>query len=109
MHFVSVATPSSTRVKLITTDDVCVYYQLTKYLLEPPSGNPTKFILKRRTSEEALFKFFEQYIHEHSLYNAYPDFSMNSGVSVELIAGLCEEINRNMSAYDEDDNSSIQC
>ena len=84
------------------TDNACVYYQMTKFLLDPPTGRPTQFVLKHRTSENALFRFFRQYIRDHSLERVYPDFTMTTGVSAELLAGLCEEIGRNMYAYDAD-------
>jgi len=45
----------------------CVYHQLTQFLLNPPTGNPTKFICKRRTSEEALFAFFQAFLFHKNL------------------------------------------
>ena len=32
------------------TENKCVYYQLEKFLLNPPSGNPTQFINRQTTS-----------------------------------------------------------
>ena len=44
------------------TDGMCVYHQLTTFLLNPPSGNPTKFIQtssgNKRISHQLLFEFF---------------------------------------------------
>ena len=83
------------------TEDRCVYNQLTKYLLNPPTGNPSKFVGGRRTSEESLFMFFKETINENNLYDDYPDFSMDSGVSSQLIKFLCTHLKRNMYAFDE--------
>ena len=77
------------------TDDKCVYYQLEQFLLNPPTGNPTKFINKSKTSEEALFKYF------NDLNEDEKDFNVSSGVSTEMISKLCKDIKRNMYAYDE--------
>lgn len=90
-----------------STEDRCVYYQLTNYLLNPDTGRPSPFISfntgkKRPTSEETLFQFFQEKINEFNLYEQYPDFSMESGVSSKLISLLCENLKRNMYAYDED-------
>ena len=63
------------------SEDKCVYAQLVEYLLNPPSGNPSKFINKRRTSEMALFAFFQEKINELHLNDEYPDFAIDSGVS----------------------------
>ena len=83
------------------TDNKCVYNQLTQYLLNPPSGNPSKFVNKRRVSEESLFMFFQETIHNYNLNADYPDFTMESGVSAELIKYLCDDLKRNMYAFDE--------
>ena len=83
------------------TNGTCVYHQLEQFLLDPPTGNPTKFIAKRRTSQEALVCFFQSYIQEHNLQEHYPHFDLNSGVTSELIGALCKEIKRNMYAYDD--------
>jgi hypothetical protein len=85
-----------------STDNTCVYYQMTKLLLDPPTGRPTQFVRKQRTSEQALFRFFQQYIRDHALKGVYEDFTMTTGVSAELLAGLCNEVGRNMYAYDAD-------
>jgi hypothetical protein len=83
-----------------STDGMCVYHQLTKLLLDPPTHRPTKFVNRVRTSEEALFQFFREFAHHH--HEDYPNFTMESGVSTEMIASLCKEIGRNMYAYDDD-------
>ena len=80
----------------------CVYYQLSHFLLNPPTGNPTKFINKRRTSEEALFYFFQEFVVLSGLCDDYPDFDINYGVSAEMIEALCKSIKRNMYAYDDE-------
>jgi hypothetical protein len=82
------------------TNDTCVYHQLSKYLLNPPSGNPTKFINGKRMSEDAICQFLQEYTNDNV---EYPNFQMNSGVSTELVALLCKELKRNLYAYDEDD------
>ena len=79
------------------TENKCVYYQLEKLLLNPPTGNPTKFINRERTSQEALYNYFNQTNEEED-----EDFCIKSGVSTEMIAKLCKDIKRNMYAYDED-------
>ena len=84
------------------TEDRCVYYQLNKFLTNPPSGRPTKFINKMRTSEDALSSYFNILVKKEGWDEEYPDFSISSGVSTEMIAKLCKDINRSMYAYDED-------
>lgn len=84
------------------TDDICVYYQLSKYLLEPPTGRPTKFIEGERTSPDAIFNFLNANVKEDYI-EEYPDFKKQSGVSTELIALLCKNTKRSLYAYDEDD------
>lgn len=80
------------------TDNKCVYYQLTNYLLTERDGRrPTKFIGHTRTSEDALFEFF---LNEFS--DEYSDFDVTKGVSTEMVSKLCRSIKRNMYAYDED-------
>lgn len=78
------------------SDDKCVYYQLEKFLLNPPTGNPTKFVNKQRTSQDALYEYFNEINVEEEKFN------IKSGVSTEMIAKLCKDIKRNMYAYDED-------
>lgn len=76
------------------TDNKCVYYQLTNYLLnENGSRRPTKFINKVRTSEVCLYEFFK---------NMHSSLQFQDGVSTEMIKKLCLSIGRNMYAYDED-------
>jgi len=79
------------------TENKCVYYQLEKFLLNPPSGNPTQFINRQRTSQEALYNYFNASNEEQD-----EDFCIQSGVSTDMIAKLCKDIKRNMYAYDED-------
>ena len=79
----------------VQTQNKCVYYQIEKYLKSPPSGRPTVFLNSKRISEESLFEFFKQF--------ASDDFNVNSGVSTLMISKLCEQIDRNMYAYDADD------
>lgn len=78
----------------VETDDKCVYYQLEKYLSNPPTGRPTQFIQNIRMSENALYDYFKLCIGN-------VDFDIHSGVSTEMIAKLCKAIKRNMYAYDE--------
>ena len=85
------------------SDGRCVYAQLTALLLDPPTGRPTKFIANRKTSEDALFSFFEQTITTQEWGDRYPEFSVDTGVSSELIAELCKATKRNMYAYDASD------
>ena len=85
------------------TDDMCVYHQLTNYLLNPPTGRPTKFIDGERTSIDAIYNFLNAHVKEDCLEEDYPDFKKNSGVSTELISILCKNIKRSLYAYDEDD------
>ena len=79
----------------------CVYHQLDLFLNNPPTGRPTRFINKEHTSQQSLFNFFQQWATTQTEY--YDDFSMLSGVSIEMIAELCRSIKRNMYAYDADD------
>ena len=81
------------------TDDMCVYHQLTNYLLEPPTGRPTKFINGEKVSPTAIFNFLKSRPTDYDYHN----LSMKDGVSTEQIADLCREIKRNLYVYDEDD------
>ena len=82
------------------TDDTCVYHQLTKYLLEPPTGRPTKFITGEKTSPTAIYNFLKSRTTEFD----YPNFnSIQDGVSTEQVGQLCREVKRNLYVYDEDD------
>lgn len=85
-----------------STEDTCVYHQLSKYLIDPPTGKPTKFIDGERTSPEAIYHFLQSQISSNSHICDYRDFHMQSGVSTELISELCRHIKRNLYAYDED-------
>lgn len=83
------------------TNNTCVYHQLTTYLLNPPTGNPTKFINKIKVSENGLFKYFQQIIEQN--YNdidCYSNFNLESGVCSELIRHLCKDTGRSMYAFD---------
>ena len=93
------------------TDDKCVYYQISQFLLNPPTGNPTKFINSERTSEEALFGYFKSLIGEELEVEDYSQFNIKSGVSTEMVAKLCKDIKRNMYAYDADNKmfNSVTC
>lgn len=89
-------------------NDRCVYNQLVEFLLKPPSNKPNEFIYftkdkRQPVSEESLFKFFCEKIKEKNLENAYPDFTIDFGVSPELVGFLCESLKRNMYVYDDDD------
>jgi len=81
------------------TNNTCVYYQLSNFLLNCPTGRPTKFINGKRTSEEALYEFFKN-CDSVKYENEFDKFS---GVSTMMISELCMAIKRNMYAYDEDD------
>ena len=89
------------------TDDRCVDYQLTQFLLNPIIGNPTKKIKNGMpVSQDNIYTFFKEYIEtRHSLpgINEYPDFSLNSGRSVEMVEALCKFVKRSMYAYDAND------
>ena len=85
------------------TDGMCVYHQLTTFLLNPPSGNPTKFIQtssgNKRISHRSLFEFFFEWAQGRW---GYENFDIEYGVTIEMVEALCEAIKRNMYAYDED-------
>jgi len=78
------------------TDGECVYHQLENFLLNPPCGNPTKFINKEKVSKKSLFNFF-------NFYSGDKEFDMKSGVNTEMLGELCKSIKRNMYAYDNND------
>ena len=90
------------------TEGKCVYNQLTTFLLNPPTGRPTQFVKNQRTSEKSLYLFFEGFAFNNE---DYPNFDLYSGVSTEMIKALCENIKRNMYAYDEDSKlfHSVTC
>jgi len=92
----------------IETDDKCVYYQLSRFLLDPPTGNPTKFINNQRLNENTLYEYFNGLVGDELEECDYPEFDMNKGVSTEMISKLCKDIKRNMYAYDED-NKCFDC
>jgi hypothetical protein len=76
------------------TNNICVYYQLANFLLNPTSGQPTKFIDKLHVSEEALYKF---------LLKRYPSLKMDEGVSTAMVDLIGKETKRNVYAYDFND------
>lgn len=86
------------------TEDECVYYQLEKFLLNPPAGNATKFLNGKRINKEVLFNYFQDMEEEI-------DFNMKSGVNCEMLGQLCKDLKRNMYAYNEDDKCffSVSC
>lgn len=85
----------------------CVPYQLAKYLLNPPSGRPTKKIDGMKVNQENIGKFIWGN-HTQEQLDAYEEllgmkFDVNDGISTEMIGDLCKCIKRNMYAYDYDD------
>lgn len=82
------------------TNGECVYYQLEKFLLTPPAGNPTKFLFGKRINKDTLFNYF------NSNYDAEDrdSFNIKSGVNVEMLAKLCKDLKRNIYVYDNKDN-----
>lgn len=86
------------------TNNECVYYQLSKFLNNPPTNRPQKNIdqkLNLKTDKEGLFKFFSKVANENK--EDYPDFNIKSGVSTDMIIKLCMKLERSCYAYDEDD------
>ena len=82
------------------TNNTCVYHQLTKYLLNPPTGRPTQFVNKIKVSENGLLKYFQQVIEtNYRGIDCYDNFNMDSGVCSELIHHLCEDTGRSMYAF----------
>jgi len=73
------------------TTDICVYHQLSKFLLDPSSGLPTKFIDKQRVSPEAIFNF---------LRKNHPDLKMNEGVTTMMVEAIARATKRSLYAYD---------
>jgi len=83
------------------TNNTCVYHQLNTYLLNPPTGNPTKFLNKIKVSQDGLFKYFKQVIDEnYKGIDCYDNFTMESGVCSELLHHLCKDAGRSMYAFD---------
>ncbi len=91
------------------TSNTCVYHQLARFLLNPPTGRPTQFILpKQKTSEKSIFNYFK----EKNLFKQCGlDETMDSGVSSYMINSLCNFIKRNMYAFDGDDQlfDDVRC
>jgi hypothetical protein len=92
------------------TDNTCVYRQLTEYLLNPPNGNPTKFIKftngvakSIRVSENGLFEYFKTLFTLNRLNpEDYGEFTMQSGVSTEMLECLAYDVGRSLYAFDRD-------
>ena len=93
------------------TEDECVYYQLEKFLLNPPAGNATKFLNGKRINKEVLFNYFQNIQEEEQEVDTCPEFNMKSGVNCEMLGQLCKDLKRNMYAYNEDDKCffSVSC
>ena len=73
---------------------MCVYHQLSHFLINPTSGKPTKFIDGKRVTKEALYEF---------LVKSFPDLKMEDGVSTHMINLIGKETKRNVYAYDFND------
>ena len=78
----------------------CVYSQLEDILLRPKTGISKKRINGQKVTQESLFEYFQEIIYKYELFNKYPDFNIESGVSGELLSYLCQTIERNMYGYD---------
>jgi hypothetical protein len=82
------------------TNGKCVYNQLVDYLLNSPTGRPTKFIKRTdksfKVSEEGLFEYFNSIVNDDD----YPDFNIHSGVSTELLEHLAKDTGRSLYAFD---------
>ena len=76
------------------TENICVYYQLAHFLLNPTSGRPTEFINKERVSEESIYNFLKK---------SFPSLQMKDGVSTEMVDLIGRETQRNVYAYDFSD------
>jgi 5-methylcytosine-specific restriction protein A len=73
------------------TDNICVYAQLSHFLLNPTSGLPNKFINRKKVSPEAIYNFLQTRI---------PDLQFTHGVSSKMVGIIGEETNRSVYAYD---------
>lgn len=74
------------------TDDICVYHQLSKYFLNPPSGRPSPIIDGGKMSPESLYKF---------LSKQFPcSLKMTDGVHTNMVAMIARELKRSVYAYD---------
>ena len=81
-------------------EDMCVYNQLEEILLRPKTGIPKKYIMGKVINKHNLFLYFQYIINHHDLREKYTNFNINSGVSTEMLKFLCNELERNMYAYD---------
>ena len=84
----------------LESNNRCVYSQLEDILLRPKTGISKKRINGAKVTQESLFKYFQEIIYKYELFNKYPNFTIESGVSSELFAHLCQTIERNMYGYD---------
>ena len=80
-------------------NDCCVYRQLENVLLNPKTGIAKKRINGAKVSQQSLFYYFVNIIREYRLNAKYPNFTIESSVSAELISYLCKDIERNMYCY----------
>ena len=71
----------------------CVVNQLCEYLINPPSGRPTKFINGARTSVETLKNYFNNSVEK----------SFNNSVNIEQVIELGKDIKRSVYAFNQDD------
>ena len=83
-----------------SNNDRCVYNQLENILLHPKSGISKKRINGKKVTQESLFEYFQEIIYKYELFNKYPNFTIESGVSAELLSYLCQTIEQNMYGYD---------
>jgi hypothetical protein len=86
-------------------ENKCVYYQLSQFLLNPPTGIPQKRIGKQKMSPEAIYDFLAE---NYGRYYDDEEFNMDSGVSTEMIERICHELKRNMYAYNAE-NKVFSC
>ena len=94
----------------VETDNECCYYQLSKFLNNPPSNKEQKSFKygsdKFKTDKEGLFKFFS--IIADGSQN-YPNFNIKSGVSTEMVVKLCVALGRSCYAYDGGNKCFAKC
>lgn len=87
------------------TENKCCYHQLSYILNNAPSGKNQQYIGHRgknqKTDPNGIYMLFEKYARTKS--EIYPEFSMSSGVSTEMIIHLCETLGRSCYAYNGDD------
>lgn len=87
------------------TEDKCCYYQLSYILNNAPSGRNQQYIGHRgknqKTNPDGIFTLFRKYASTQ--IDIYPNFTMTSGVSTEMVIHLCETLGRSCYAYNGDD------